>query len=69
MHLLFLVSAFIYDIFISYICIPKDDSKQKCIDSFFNRVTKTPQRTLTEQQDPAAAIADEAKATKPEKEG
>ncbi|XP_045615896.1 peregrin isoform X4 [Procambarus clarkii] len=47
---------------------PKDDPKQKHIDTFFARVTKTPQRTLTDQQEPAPAIADEAKATKPEKE-
>lgn len=46
----------------------KDDSKHRSIDSYFNRITKAQHRTLTEQQDPAAAIADESKATKPEKE-
>ncbi|XP_042204768.1 peregrin-like isoform X4 [Homarus americanus] len=47
---------------------PEDDHKQKHIDSFFTRVSKNQQRTLTERQDPAPAIADEAKAAKPEKE-
>ncbi|KAG7155997.1 putative Peregrin-like 3, partial [Homarus americanus] len=46
----------------------EDDHKQKHIDSFFTRVSKNQQRTLTERQDPAPAIADEAKAAKPEKE-
>nr|XP_053641088.1 LOW QUALITY PROTEIN: peregrin-like [Cherax quadricarinatus] len=46
----------------------KEEHKQKRIDSFFTRVSKTPQRILTDQQDPAPAIADEAKAAKPEKE-
>lgn len=49
---------------------PKVDEKQQRIDHFFNRVAKPPGRaaTSTSHQESVAAIADEAKAAKPDKE-
>ncbi|XP_037785005.1 bromodomain and PHD finger-containing protein 3-like isoform X5 [Penaeus monodon] len=46
---------------------PKDDTKQKRIDSFFERINKNSQRE-SDHPDHAATLADESKATKPEKE-
>lgn len=48
--------------------LQKDDNKQKRIDSFFERINKTSQRE-SDHPDHAATLADESKATKPEKEG
>ncbi|XP_063845225.1 bromodomain-containing protein 1-like isoform X2 [Scylla paramamosain] len=50
---------------------PKDDHTQKRIDSFFTRITKPSQKSAQEsqpqqQESSAAAVADEAKASKPE---
>ncbi|XP_064081395.1 bromodomain-containing protein 1-like isoform X3 [Macrobrachium nipponense] len=46
----------------------KTDEKQQRIDSFFTRITKTPIRPPPAEQESVAAIADEAKAAKPDKE-
>ncbi|KAK7084038.1 Bromodomain and PHD finger-containing protein 1, partial [Halocaridina rubra] len=47
---------------------PKVDEKQKRIDHFFSKISKTSSRSSALQQEEAPTVADETKANKPEKE-